>query len=113
MIRGLDRLKAQLRALESADYLPALEIGAQEAIVPEMQRLTPVDTGELRSSEGAEIDGDVVIVFAGTDHSTYVELGTSKMAAQPYMRPAIDTNIVSALKITAREVDKIMARVIR
>ena len=51
--------------------------------------LCPVDTGELISSIDGFTDGEGVEVYADADYAQYVEYGTSKMAAQPYFRPAI------------------------
>lgn len=54
----------------------------------------PVDTGRLRSSITNEIgqDGEGLLAVIGTDveYAPYVELGTSKMAAQPFLLPALE-----------------------
>ena len=43
-------------------------------------------TGRLKGSIVAEAQGEnTVIVAPHTEYATYVEFGTSKMAAQPYM----------------------------
>ncbi len=55
-----------------------------------MQEQTPVDTGELRGSETATVGNKELRLHAGTDHAVYVEFGTRKMAAQPYMRPTVE-----------------------
>lgn len=57
------------------------------------KRLCPVDTGRLRSSITHALfveDGDLT-AHVGTDveYAAYVELGTSRMSAQPYLRPAL------------------------
>jgi HK97 gp10 family phage protein len=52
-----------------------------------------VDTGALQSTIRVEVDGESVNLVAGddgVDYQAHVEFGTIKMAAQPYMRPAID-----------------------
>jgi len=50
----------------------------------------PVDTGNLQDS--IEINSDKMSRTIGSDveYALYVELGTQHMAAQPYLRPAID-----------------------
>lgn len=57
------------------------------------KRLCPVDTGRLRSSIGNQLGRDAIglVAIVGTDveYAPYVELGTSKMAAQPFLRPAL------------------------
>jgi HK97 gp10 family phage protein len=55
-----------------------------------MQGKTPVDTGELRGSETQTAGGKTLTLRAGTDHAGFVEFGTRKMAAQPYMRPTVE-----------------------
>lgn len=55
-------------------------------VVADMQRLVPVDSGELRDSIEAVGGGRIVI---GKNYAGYVEFGTERMAAQPYARPAI------------------------
>lgn len=60
-----------------------------EDVYEMMRRLVPIDTGLLRSTiEWIYVDGTGVI-FVGTDYWRYVEYGTSKMAAQPFIRPAL------------------------
>jgi len=58
------------------------------------KQLCPVDTGRLRSSITNEIgqDGDGLVATIGTnvEYAPHVELGTSKMAAQPFLLPALD-----------------------
>ena len=58
------------------------------------KQLCPVDTGRLRSSITNELgqDGDGLVATIGTnvEYAPYVELGTSKMAAQPFLLPALE-----------------------
>lgn len=55
-----------------------------------MKGKTPVDTGELRNSESMSVGSKQLTLSAGTDHCGFVEFGTRKMAAQPYMRPTVE-----------------------
>ena len=51
----------------------------------------PVDTGRLRSSiQIVEFNPQAPSAVVGTDveYAEYVEFGTSRQSAQPYMRPA-------------------------
>ena len=49
----------------------------------------PVRTGALRDSMVVEKTAGGATITADTGYSSYVELGTSKMRAQPYLRPAL------------------------
>ena len=51
--------------------------------------LCPVDTGTLRDSISMSASGSSAVVSANTDYAAYVEFGTSKMAPQPYLVPAL------------------------
>jgi len=107
-IRGMNKLLAQLKAIENATYVPALEKGVRQEILPTMQALTPVDTGDLLHSEKVYREGDRVVLEADSDHAVYVEFGTVNMSAEPYMRPALDEKSDAALRVMADEVNQIM-----
>lgn|GEM_PF-4667907 len=49
----------------------------------------PVDTGHLKNTIFSEVSNGVGRVGASADYATEVELGTSKQAAQPFLRPAV------------------------
>lgn len=52
--------------------------------------LAPVDTGTLRNSIQANKTGPGAwLVTVGVDYGLYVEWGTARMAAQPYLGPAV------------------------
>lgn len=60
-------------------------------IVNFAQSIVPVDTGELQGSIDwitRQENPAVLYILARAPHSLFVELGTYKMAAQPYLRPA-------------------------
>lgn len=50
----------------------------------------PVDTGNLRASVTHEVDagGNAVYIGTNVEYAPYVELGTSRQEAQPFLRPA-------------------------
>jgi len=97
-------------------------------LAEESRSIVSVDKGDLQDSIGpqpAEIDGNVVtgLVTAGTDHNFFVEYGTGQrgagsagagegpysphwpgMAAQPYMRPPLDTRRGDVFDAIAQEV---------
>jgi HK97 gp10 family phage protein len=62
-------------------------------VVARAAQLVPVRTGALRSSIGHEVrmtaDGPVLIISATAPYAGFVELGTSRMPARPFIRPAL------------------------
>ncbi len=54
--------------------------------------IVPVDTGFLQSTIYHNVNDLTLELGATADYAAYVELGTRRMAAQPYIRPAFDAN---------------------
>ena len=50
----------------------------------------PVKTGFLESTIGAEVEGASGVINVGADYGPHVEFGTYKMAAQPFLNPAVE-----------------------
>lgn len=61
------------------------------------KRMCPVDTGRLRSSITHALDRDarglVGVVGTDVDYAPFVELGTSRAGAQPFLRPALASEV--------------------
>lgn len=86
---GLKRALARL-ALRTERDLVVLGLKVQNGA----RERCPVDTGRLRSSivtSGLQRDGQGAYVEVGTNvfYAGFVEFGTRRMAAQPYLRPAL------------------------
>lgn len=82
----LNELRAELRP--RADRIAG---AAAFSIEGQAKIHAPVDTGFLRSSILAQHAGELayrVSVYA--EYGAYVELGTSRAAAQPYLAPAVE-----------------------
>jgi HK97 gp10 family phage protein len=63
------------------------------SIAAAARQLAPVKTGELRDSIAvSESSLGAVRVVAGAPHAVYVELGTSRMSARPFLRPAVESD---------------------
>jgi HK97 gp10 family phage protein len=64
------------------------------------KRMCPVDTGRLRSSITHEVGGDaegmVARVGTNVEYAKYLEYGTSRMSARPFLRPALQAAITIA-----------------
>lgn len=82
--------------LQSAAALPAKAAvvvrKSTQSTYATARELCPVDEGELRDSIHVSAHGLTGEVIAGTDHAEYVEDGTSVMAPQPFMTPALHRN---------------------
>ena len=52
------------------------------------KELCPVDTGRLRNSISHARDDISAYIGTNVEYAPYVELGTSRQKAQPYLRPA-------------------------
>lgn len=58
-------------------------------IVNLTKQITPVDTGALRQSYGADpVSSEKVLIGSDKEYAPYVEYGTSRMGAQPHLTPA-------------------------
>lgn len=62
------------------------------AIEADAKTLAPVDTGFLQGSISTDLSSDRLKAEIGptAEYGGYVELGTSRMAPQPYLAPASD-----------------------
>lgn len=90
--------------------LPQAMAEAGEIVVGAAKALCPVSTettrpggphGELRASIEKEAAGNSCVVGTNKEYAGYVEFGTCKMAAQPYLVPALVENegkIVDTIK---------------
>lgn len=109
----VDNTDSVLRELEArTDRILEVWGGKVETYAKE---LTPVDTGSLRTSlRHKKKDENTMEVIAGgdffvknmVDYAVYVEMGTSKTRAQPYLRPACENHIDEYKKIIESELKK-------
>lgn len=53
----------------------------------------PVDTGNLRNSITHQMEGsDTVVIGTAVEYAPYVELGTRKMSARPFLGQALESH---------------------
>ena len=95
----------------SPAYLAAMKEGVAKAVKliakqasSNVADITPVGTpestgkpgyigGTLKNSITGRSDADTAYISTDVEYSIYVEFGTYKMAAKPYMRPGIMNNM--------------------
>ena len=83
--------KEVLQALSQAKENAVRQCGQMaEAFAKE---LCPVDTGALRDSIHYTVNEDSFTLSADAPYAAYVELGTHKPAAQPFLRPALENHV--------------------
>lgn len=87
MARLESRIPQILAATPAACSAALLKTAAD--IVEVTKQLSPVDTGALKQSYGAvPLSSTSVRIGSDKEYAPYVELGTSRMAAQPHLTPA-------------------------
>lgn len=90
-----NRTRQQLGALV---WTAALQIKQQAKIK------APVDTGFLRNSIQTEQLGDLMaMVTVGAEYGVYVEFGTSRAPAQPFLLPAFE----QVVRLLGGEIEKV------
>lgn len=83
--RRLDRLADRIAGATEE----AINEFADDVVV-HMKGLVPVDTGRLKESIEKKKEGDKVTVGPrGVEYAAFVENGTSRSPAQPYVAPTI------------------------
>ena len=119
-IKGLKELSAALKKVPKDVRGKALDkaVGTAARSVRDRAKTTyaPILTGRLRRSITASKDRAASTVENSVYNVGYrkkiawygglVEEGTSKMGAQPFLRPALDTELENAVTIMARVLTK-------
>ena len=71
------------------------------------KQMAPVDTGRLRNSiTHAQVDEDTEVIGTNVKYAPFVELGTRKQKAQPYLRPAAENHSDEYRNILKAELQK-------
>ena len=80
------------KILQEADSSVRKKLTLSALVVERRAKMNcPVDTGALRRSITHELspDGKTAVVGSNMEYAAFVELGTSKMAARPYLKLAL------------------------
>ena len=62
----------------------------------------PVDTDNLRGSISHDSDEEKAVIGTNVEYGIFVEKGTSRQRAQPYLTPAVENNISTIKEIVKR-----------
>ena len=88
---AIARKLATAAAVVPAKAVPSALDKAGLLVLRRAKQKAPVDTGNLRGSiNKPPATPSGVEVISPAEYSIYQEFGTYKMAAHPYMRPALD-----------------------
>lgn len=111
-IKGIGRLQAKLSKLDPLTRA-GIVAGVQKAALKvegDAKLMAPVDTGALRGSittgGRSTPDGAEATIGSSLEYAPYVELGTSRMSAQPFLQPGLQKNKKIATQIVVSEVRK-------
>lgn len=91
-IKGLDKLQKALQDKQQLNSVKKIVMRNGAEMQQKAMRLVPVDTGALKRSILLQIvdDGLAAKMTVGMHYGPYVEYGTRKMNAQPFVRPAFN-----------------------
>jgi HK97 gp10 family phage protein len=92
-VTGVEEVLRRLDGLVSEAALRRGLAGAAHLVEGVAKVKAPVDTGFLRNSIGVlSVSSREAVVGTGAEYGVYLEMGTRRMAARPFMRPALEEN---------------------
>ena len=112
-LRQVARLQAALKEMPGiiAEELGKAVRDLVLLVEGEAKKLCPVDTGLLRASITPVIESWAAgYVGTNTHYAPYVEYGTRKMAAQPFLEPAYEEGRRQASRIFGQAIGRAIAR---
>ena len=102
VLQGLQKLQTGIPQMIENALIRVAEESIQVA-----KDTVPVDTGTLqRSIRVLERGPNYVIIGSDVEYALYVELGTYKMQAQPYLGPAMDSAHTRLMQIFSDEFNR-------
>ena len=111
-IKGLDSLMRKLDRM-GGNVLDALEKATKQtalAAQADARDNAPVDTGNLKQSISTEhersTEAATSTVYTNVEYALYQEMGTVKMAAHPFLMPALNANKSTFETLAKRELQE-------
>jgi len=110
-VEGVEEFKAAMESFDSGmQRYVHRQLADWAADVKALARqLVPVRTGHLRSSIYAKIQEWVAEIGAEATYALFVEFGTRRMRAQPYLYPAIQEYLPQLESIICAAIDSAKA----
>lgn len=98
--------------------LAAATLAGAMVIEQRAKELTPVRTGNLRRSIHSQLadsrpESASAKVGTNVEYSPYVEYGTRRMSARPYLRPALDEKRAEARRVIKEAFAKLTREAVR
>ena len=112
-IEGLKELEKKMKQLSDVARKEAKQeaLHAGSVLVQGGATLNaPVDTGNLRSSIDFEVGSEDADIFSPVIYAPFLEYGTSRQAAQPFLRSALHENKSNIIKIFSDVYKKYLTR---
>jgi len=106
-VEGVEEFKAAMERLDSGmqRHVHKQLVSWAEDVKTLAKQLVPVRTGHLRSSIYAKISEWVAEIGAEATYALFVELGTRRMRAQPYLYPSIQEHLPRLEQIICEAID--------
>lgn len=104
-VKLTDNSQEVIKLFEKATDAALEKIGlsAEGYAKREITKQKAVDTGRLRNSISHDTDGKDVYIGSNVEYAPYVEMGTKKMAARPYLKPAVTEHTATYKKLVENE----------
>ena len=106
-VEGVEEFKAAMERFDSGlqSHVHRQLASWAETVKVLAKQLVPVRTGHLRGSIYAKISEWVAEIGSEATYALFVELGTRRMRAQPYLFPAIQEHLPRLEQIICEAID--------
>lgn len=78
--------------------------GIGTRVVSDIKKASPVDTGKLRRSIDHQVDQDSVKIGTNNKYASFIELGTSKREANPFITNTVNEDHGAIVKIIEKSI---------
>lgn len=109
---GVERLRATLGAAErDLDSMEQAGLRSAQLVAQQARSGAPKRTGRLSRSVTPSAQGNTARVSASAPYGVYVEFGTRRMRARPFLRPALAAQTGAVVNTYATETQRILNKV--